>query len=565
MRGATRAALISGPHTGTAYYVSLSGSDSNSGKSPSSPFLTIAKVNALVLKAGDRVLFQGGQTFSGGISFGAANYSAASPPSALNPITVGSYGGGLATISSASISGFASLNIGAWIVRDLIFVGGGISSTTVDGVVADNNLSGNVKLPAIKCINLTISQYGGNGIWIKNSTGTSGFNGVHILNCTTHDCTGGTTPGSGTSGILIQSPLTGYSLGSTFPCFLNVEIRGCVSFNNTGKAGDGNWVGSGIFVGEVSNCIISNCVAFNNGANNSAASGPVGIWCADCINVIIQFCEAYANKTASTGDGGGFDIDGGAVNCLIQYCYSHDNYGCGFLVYSYNDGAPNANGGQVTGTSNCTVRYCISQNDGVNPSTPHSPGATSIGNDAATVTNILFYGNIIYNNLAAIAGFFLEGSSAASITGHLANNIFVSGSSGGWAINTNTVTPGASLVFAGNDYFTLGTFKVAWGASNYSTFAAWQAATGQEKIGGVNVGFNVNPNLNSAGGGGTLDGYNPGALSAYQLAHGSPLIGVGVDVNASFSIVPGPADFFGDYLKNGVGTGFNIGADGANR
>jgi hypothetical protein len=47
------------------YYVSPTGNDSNNGTSTSTPWKTISKVNSVTLSAGDRVLFQGGQTFSG--------------------------------------------------------------------------------------------------------------------------------------------------------------------------------------------------------------------------------------------------------------------------------------------------------------------------------------------------------------------------------------------------------------------------------------------------------------------------------------------------------------------
>jgi len=50
--------------TGTTYYVSPSGSDSNPGTSPSSPWRTVKRVNAATLAPGDGVLFGGSATFS---------------------------------------------------------------------------------------------------------------------------------------------------------------------------------------------------------------------------------------------------------------------------------------------------------------------------------------------------------------------------------------------------------------------------------------------------------------------------------------------------------------------
>lgn len=50
--------------TGTTYYVSPDGSDSNSGTRPDQPWRTIGRVNRAELSPGDGVLFQGGRTFA---------------------------------------------------------------------------------------------------------------------------------------------------------------------------------------------------------------------------------------------------------------------------------------------------------------------------------------------------------------------------------------------------------------------------------------------------------------------------------------------------------------------
>jgi len=81
------------PSNGTTYYVSPNGSDSNSGTSTSSPWQTVSKVDNFCPKAGDTVLFQGGQTFSG---------TDLEPPCSGvsgNPITYASYGSGRAILT----------------------------------------------------------------------------------------------------------------------------------------------------------------------------------------------------------------------------------------------------------------------------------------------------------------------------------------------------------------------------------------------------------------------------------------------------------------------------------
>ncbi|MFL6112044.1 MAG: right-handed parallel beta-helix repeat-containing protein, partial [Catenulispora sp.] len=72
---------------GTTYYVSASGSDSNSGTSPSSAIRSLGRASGLPLNPGDQVLLERGATFSGKLAVWRSG-------TAASPITVGSYGGG---------------------------------------------------------------------------------------------------------------------------------------------------------------------------------------------------------------------------------------------------------------------------------------------------------------------------------------------------------------------------------------------------------------------------------------------------------------------------------------
>ncbi len=78
--------------TGTSYYVSPSGSDSNSGTSPGSSWRTVKRVNEAKLAPGDGVLFQGGAAFADETLMPNASGQARSP------IVFGSYGEGNATL-----------------------------------------------------------------------------------------------------------------------------------------------------------------------------------------------------------------------------------------------------------------------------------------------------------------------------------------------------------------------------------------------------------------------------------------------------------------------------------
>jgi len=76
---------------GTTYYVSPSGNDNAAGTSPSTAWATTNKVNSTTFSPGDSILFEGGETFQGGLVF----TSGGTPTS---PITLSSYGSGRATI-----------------------------------------------------------------------------------------------------------------------------------------------------------------------------------------------------------------------------------------------------------------------------------------------------------------------------------------------------------------------------------------------------------------------------------------------------------------------------------
>lgn len=79
--------------TGTAYYVSASGSDANAGTAPDQAWRTVARANRAELRPGDGVLFEGGQTFSDDTLMPRAGGAPGSP------IVYGSYGQGRANLA----------------------------------------------------------------------------------------------------------------------------------------------------------------------------------------------------------------------------------------------------------------------------------------------------------------------------------------------------------------------------------------------------------------------------------------------------------------------------------
>src|SRR5881394_992897 len=86
------------------YYVSPGGKDTNSG-TQSSPWQTLTKVNGVNFNAGDRLFFQGGQTFNGRLYFDANDKG-----TPASPILISSYGTGRATINGGTSDAFYAYN-----------------------------------------------------------------------------------------------------------------------------------------------------------------------------------------------------------------------------------------------------------------------------------------------------------------------------------------------------------------------------------------------------------------------------------------------------------------------
>jgi hypothetical protein len=50
------------------------------------------------------------------------------------------------------------------------------------------------------------------------------------------------------------------------------------------------------------------------------------IWAWDADNVTIRNCSSHDNLSQNN-DGGGFDLDTGVTNSVVEYCTSYNNYG----------------------------------------------------------------------------------------------------------------------------------------------------------------------------------------------------------------------------------------------
>ncbi|WP_404786445.1 right-handed parallel beta-helix repeat-containing protein [Altericista sp. CCNU0014] len=505
------------------YYISSSGNDNNSGTSPSKAWQTVNRINRFTFRPGDRILFEGGATFRGGLSFDAGDRGMPT-----QPIFISSYGRGRATLDARDSNGIYIHNTGGYSIDNLNLVGSGWKHNRGSGINFYNDLSGDVKLEQIRINNVDVYGFGNHGIAVGSWNQKSGYRNIQISHVLTHN--------NGKSGLLTYAQIPNVHE--------NVQIRYVRAYENLGIPGDDSPTGNGIVLGGVKAGIIERCIAHHNGELNDANSGPVGIWTYDSSNVAIQYNESYKNHTGRTKDGGGFDLDQNVSQSVIQYNYSHDNDGAGYLL---------AHGLINPAFTNNTIRYNISQNDGRK-------------NDYAgiylygQIRNTEIYNNTVFVNAAPV------GKPAAVRIGNLSvetlklngvrfyNNIFQTTDGLDLVdISASQVGGKKNLTFQGNNYYSTNKkFSIHWGDRIYINFSTWRRETGQEQLHSNPSGFSINPQLFEPGGGLIIG--NPDLLStldAYRLRPTSPLIDAGLNLNTLFSLDTGEQDFYGTSLPQG--------------
>lgn len=492
---------VMGASSATDYYISPAGNDAAPG-GLRNPWKTIERLNQASLKPGDRVFFEGGKVHAGTIRLDSGDRG-----SAERKVTIASYGKGKATIDGGHGRALSADGCSHIQIRGLRFAGSGRK--------AGNSESG-----------ISISHTGDIEI---DDVEVTGFRSAGILLNGVHDAriTRAHVFENGFAGICSDGDQS-----------RNLYIARCLAENNPGDPSImDNHSGNGIVLGKVQDAVIEYCEARYNGWDMPRkGNGPVGIWTWASDRVTIQFCVSHHNR--STGiDGGGFDFDGGVTNSILQYNYSHDNHGSGYLICQF-EGA--------SAFRKNTVRYNISQDDGL---TNHNAGIyVWVGGAGMESTDV--YHNTIFNSKGAAVAFGSDPRYAKPkprVT--FRNNIFVSGEAQieGGADNGR---------FEGNLYWAMG--DGGFLVDGYRSFEAWTAATGQEMVGGALVGRYADPLLRKNGVGQLNDPAQLPNLPEYQILPGSPAIDAGLNLLDMFQQDPGKRDFYGNVIPRG--RFFDIGA-----
>ena len=477
----------------TTYYIdSESGSDKNTGKSKAKAWRTIARANRATLAPGDRVLFAGGQTFSGTIVLG----EAAGLPN--KPIVIGSYGQSRALIAASAGDALLLADCAYITVRDLALAGCGRKGGS-DGAGVRLARTEHVTIERVEAHGFRIA-----GIMARGDTDT------RIMHVWAHE--------NGFAGIAVDGGHDG------FPRSKNLYIGYCRADDNPGDPKNlTSHSGNGIVVGGVDGALIEYCEASDNGWDMPRkGNGPVGIWGWDCDRLVIQRCISHDNKSPGD-DGDGFDFDGGVTNSLLQYNLSYNNQGTGYLLCQYPEAPP---------WHSNVVRFNISINDGAK----NFQSGIGLWLGDSGIAGAQVYNNTIINPWHAVVTL----GDIPDIV--YKNNVFVAG-------GDLIVGDFAHSRFENNLYHATGPgVFLRNGDTTYETLAEWARATGQETVNGQVAGIVADPRLALPLPGDALptDPERLHEMAFFRPLSGSPCMGAGAAIANC-----GEDDFFGDTIDPG--------------
>jgi hypothetical protein len=501
----------------TDYFITPAGDDDAAGSSPEAAWRTIARVNRGGFRPGDRILFQANQSFRGNLRLGQNSGGQTNAP-----VIISSFGGGQAKLLAGRETGITIESAGWITISNLTVLGDGATNNNGYGILFDNRLDEFRRLEHVRLEKVEVSGFGIFGVLISGKQ--AGFNHVRVVDCELHDNLQG---GMEIAGRLPwDSPLYAHT---------DVEVTRCRAHHNSGDPNyDKNHSGSGMVLYEVDGGLIEECSAWANGQLCEHANGGVGIWSCACRGVVIQHCESYGNRTRG-GDGGGFDLDGGSIDCVLQYNYSHDNDGPGLMVYTYAY-ASRADRG-------CIVRFNVSDNDSRRS---RSYAGLWVRSDGNAITGLKVYNNTVrmgpWSNQAA----YVHGN---GIEAEFRNNLLIGC---GGAAPLVVEQPQAKLRFVNNLYWAGDApFKIQWGDQAYVDLAGWRQATGQETLDGKKLGVIADPQLPGESirtRGGTGDWRQ--RLAAYKPLRESAILSQGIAVGPEVSEAEDCFDILGGVLTD---------------
>ena len=389
------------------YFISNTGSSSANGHSPESAW-DLATANNHHFQPGDVINFVGHL-------IGSLTLTESGAPG--KPITI--QGG---TLTAKGKNGIFLYNNDHILIRDMQLRGAGVLSQNPSdaGIYLwsdDGKRHGNIRIE-----NVTANGFGFAGIasglamspditWESEAASIAyqgGFDNILISNCRADS--------NGFAGINITGSWPGRQNR-------NITIKNSGTSHNRGIKGMKPHSGHGIVLANTVNGLVDSCTASYNGWEFGDAN--IGIWTYSSEKVTIQHSTSFRNKSTTSSDGGGFDIDGGTWDCVLQHNMSYENDGAGYLVYEYGDPLKMRNN---------EVRYNIAYNNG-RKNTQY--GGITLGGLAPQKDVKLLNNTIVQDKGKAITllGYAIQGTLAIKnnilyspespyLAGDYANNVF---------------------------------------------------------------------------------------------------------------------------------------------
>ena len=362
--------------TPTTYYIDAKkGDDKNSGSTIDSPWSSLAKVNQTFFLPGDKILFKSNTQYSGVLEPKGSGTKNA-------PINMASYGKGAKPVINGWGKKLHTLllnNVEHWKVSNLAITNKGKkrqarrTGITIKAINAGE--LHNIELSNLEIYHVNGSlvkkEGGGAAILIRNGGDVypTRFIGLKITNNHIHH--------SGRNGISFHG-----------------NSRRDKWFPNLGVHVKGNLIeqvpGDGIVVIASDGAIIEHNILRDFPDTLPKGDAAAGIWPWSADNTIIQFNEVSGHK--AKWDGQGFDADFNSFGTIIQYNYSHDNYG-GFLLVCNKGQSLGQNTNK--GTVDTIIRGNVSINDGIRPYPTHAGVFSPTFHISGPVENTHIYNNII--------------------------------------------------------------------------------------------------------------------------------------------------------------------------
>ena len=428
---------------GRKFYVSPGGDDSASGLSVRSSWKTLQRVSRSDLRGGDEVILQGDAIYPGPLVLKGGDLAGA--------VTVRSQG--KAAVIESSIEPAITLSRSNVILKNLELKSEpkGAQPPNI-GILMEND--GTTPLRNVSVSGVKVSGFGGSGIALVGKT--QGFHCVKIAKVVVARCKG--------TGLTSDDALAYKGNGYAHRDLLVTDSE----FNENGSS-------SGIVLSGIDGARVEFCRA----AGNAGGNGGLGMWAWAAKNVTFRYCVSSGTRTIDA-DGGGFDLDGGCVDCVVEHCLSFDNNACGYMHCDYPDSPP---------TKHNVIRDSVSIDDGARKGKA-APSAFGFVNWGSGLEDCMIEGNIAIitdgypsqSDGGALFATFILNKEDKNHKPHIVGCAFIG--------NTVDIAKGVSIdnsypesslkniAFQGNRY-RCNPFIAKQGETRFTELSKWEQATGQ--------------------------------------------------------------------------------------